>query len=42
MAARQKHGFNFQKLIRAQHGLETQENHNEKWDMEESPDVFTT
>jgi hypothetical protein len=30
---RQIHGFNFQKLIRAQNGLLTKENHNEKWDM---------
>ena len=30
----QVHGFNFQKLIRAQHGLDTTNNHNEAWDME--------
>lgn len=30
----QIHGFNFQKLIRAQHGLDTTNNHNEAWDME--------
>jgi len=42
MAARQNHGFNFQKLIRAQHGLETKENHREKWDMEDPTTVFTS
>ena len=30
----QIHGFNFQKIIRALHGLDTVPNHNEAWDME--------
>jgi len=33
MAARQIHGFNFQSMVRAQHGLITEKNHREPWDM---------
>lgn len=33
MSARQIHGFNFQSMIRAQHGLPTEKNHREPWDM---------
>jgi hypothetical protein len=37
----QIHGFNFQKLIRAQYGLDTDPNHNEKWDMEIGDKVYS-
>ena len=33
MSARHIHGFNFQAMIRAQHGLITKKNHREPWDM---------
>jgi hypothetical protein len=37
----QIHGFNFQKLIRAQYGLNTDPNHNETWDMEIGDKVYS-
>lgn len=37
----QVHGFNFQKLIRAQYGLDTASNHNETWDMEIGDRVYS-
>lgn len=37
----QIHGFNFQKLIRAQYGLETANNHREAWDMEIGDRVYS-
>ena len=37
----QIHGFNFQKLIRAQYGLDTAPNHNEDWDMEINDRVYS-
>lgn len=37
----QIHGFNFQKLVRAQYGLDTNPNHNETWDMEIGDRVYS-